>query len=97
MCSNFFLTFQNIIGEWNFQGLSPNKLAASSNNILGHILNRMFSLVAPTPVSDDTDVELLCIHALFCLLAMLEAFCPILLRERCYNKNDMKLILVIVS
>lgn len=48
-----FSTFdmQNMLGEWNFPRDPPLQLQPTNNNILGHVLHRMFDLVAPTPVS----------------------------------------------
>ena len=40
-----------MLGEWNMQEGSTMKLPPANNTILGHILHRMFSLIAPTPVS----------------------------------------------
>ena len=42
--------FQNMIGEWKLQEESG-QLIPTKSTILGHVLHRMFSLVAPTPVN----------------------------------------------
>nr|CAB3266528.1 sperm flagellar protein 2-like [Phallusia mammillata] len=44
-----FTEYQNLIGEWLPGDDMEKKPVPTNNNILGHILHRMFSIVAPTP------------------------------------------------
>ncbi|XP_076812230.1 sperm flagellar protein 2-like [Clavelina lepadiformis] len=56
--SQDFTEYKNMIGEWHPDEDARVKIAPSNNNILGHILHRMFSMVAPTPPSSPPPVFL---------------------------------------